>query len=448
MALGPQDHSTIQSLKREYVAETLRDSQKFTATKKWVGSHNRYVVDTIKRIEVELATGSVTRPRQLAQYIAASPVLHCTDGWSYLGKAISCLLRGDPHRARHLAYYAELRAAMSLLATSGVGVFNNRHFVIDAPNSVAKLQDRSGTHGFVWSCLEYWCTQSASGDMFASVIRPHGRTLDDWLMPLGGGHRVAAQAKDWFLQWGMDLALPAEDKDARNESSYRPDGMLGSWCLDAATTLEFTRDVWLALEPSYPSRFGEIDRHILRLALESIFHGQIGIPPAKDRKGFRKFVSGVVRYQSFTQELTEEWMRFLCRRISPTNLSVLKFSKVSPGTKKNSHAAIVARAALLLRVASGSTADLLRDAGFTPPSMAFWWEGIGQSRGLWDGAMDAGDLLDLWADIQLLLDDIDTFQGAHNREDQTFFRLGSELGEALVGLGSCERVAIWSLIPG
>jgi hypothetical protein len=201
-------------------------------------------------------------------------------------------------------------------------------------------------------------------------------------------------------------------------------------------------------EPSHPSRFGVIDSHILRLALESIFEGRNNIAPAKDRKAFGRFVSGVVLNQGFTPEVAKQWSQFLCRRISPANLSVFKLSKMSPGTKKNSCSAILSRATLLLRVASGSTADLLRDAGFTSSSIAFWWDSVGRSRGLWDGAMDAVDLLDLWADIRLILDDLDTFQTTHTRESQTFFRIGSELGDALARLGSCERVAIWSLVPG
>jgi len=68
----------------------------------------------------EVAAGTIQSPTQLSEYIAASCLLHCSDGWSYLGRAISALLRGDPHRARHLAYYAELRAATALLAKVGV----------------------------------------------------------------------------------------------------------------------------------------------------------------------------------------------------------------------------------------------------------------------------------------------------------------------------------------
>jgi hypothetical protein len=447
MPLSSRDYNAIQSLKRDNVKKTLVGLKRFTKASKWVGGRNRYVIDTKKKIATETKTGGLKKPRQMSQYIAASCLLHCTDGWSYLGKAMSSLLRGDPHRARHLAYYAELRAAMALLATTGVGVFDKHHFVVDAPNSVAALKGQSPTHQFVWDCLEYWCTQAWSGDLFASIVRPNGRKLEDWLAPVGGGSVAAPQAKEWFLQWGMDLQLPTKDREARNESSYRPDGMPDTWTLDPPATLRFARDIWRALEPSHPSRFDTVDRHILRLALESIFKGQQGISAPDDPARFRQFASRLVKNQGLSEDTAEQWLQFLCRKIAPDNLSIFEFSKITPGARENSHAAIVARATLLLRVASGSTADLIQDAGFTSDAIAFWWERMGLSRGLWEGAKNADGLLDLWADIESLLHDLDIFQERHAPAAQTFFRVASELGQALVGLGSCERVAVWSLTP-
>jgi hypothetical protein len=446
MPLSALDHGAIQSLNRASVEKTLAGLKLFTTKSQWVGKRNRYVIDTKKKIAAERRAG-LKKPRHLSQYIAASCLLHCTDGWSYLGKAISSLLRGDPHRARHLAYYAELRAAMSLLASNGVGVFDKYHFVIDAPNSVAALRANSPTHQFVWDCPEYWCAQPMSGDLFASIVRPNGRTLHDWLAPLGGGSVVAPQAKDWFLKWGMDLQLPAQDRDVRNESSYRPDGMMDAWSLNPQPTLAFVRDIWLALEPTRPSRFEIIDRHILRLALESIFKGRRGVSAASNPTAFQRFASTVVDNQGLSQDASEQWLQFFCRRLAPDNPSIFELSKLSPGMTENSHSAIVARATLLLRVASGSTADLFQAVGFTSDAMAFWWERVGHSRGLCEGVKGADGLLDLWADIELLLRDLDIFQTTYAPNDQTFFRVGSKLGQALVGLASCERVAVWSLTP-
>jgi hypothetical protein len=127
IGVSSSDRLTIQSINRSDVEETFSGLERFIKQRTWIGRANRYSRDTIRRIKSDIGIGGVRSPRQLSQYVAASTVLHCADGWSYLGKAISCLLRGDPHRCRHLAYYAELRAALSLLASEGVGIFQDRH---------------------------------------------------------------------------------------------------------------------------------------------------------------------------------------------------------------------------------------------------------------------------------------------------------------------------------
>lgn len=68
---------------------------------RWLGVRNRYATDTIVRIQNEAGrrpppTGTpARRPRQLGEYIAASVVLHCIDGWSYLANAVSAILDGE-----------------------------------------------------------------------------------------------------------------------------------------------------------------------------------------------------------------------------------------------------------------------------------------------------------------------------------------------------------------
>src|SRR5262249_45275128 len=109
--------------------------------------------------------------------------------------------------------------------------------------------------------------------------------------------------------------------------------------------------------------------------------------------------------------------------------------------------AMLSRAALLLRVASGSTAALLKDAGLTSATIAFWWKSLGQNRGIWEGEKEESELIDLWADIHALLDEIGEFQSNNSAQDRSFYKLGNELGGVLIGLSSCERVAIWSMTP-
>src|SRR6476661_7745516 len=89
----------------------------------WLASNSRYLSETDaklsqdigRKVSVSHAQGSA-KASQLAEYVAASAILHCSDGWGYLGRAMGAQLQGDIGTSRHLAYYAELRAAMSLLA--------------------------------------------------------------------------------------------------------------------------------------------------------------------------------------------------------------------------------------------------------------------------------------------------------------------------------------------
>lgn len=444
MPLGQSDKKAIGSLLRSDVEKTLAGLKRFTLDSRWLSKNNRYSLNPPDKIASEMDDGSIKNSRHLSHYIAASCLLHCADGWSYLGKAILSLLRGDPHRSRHLAYYAELRATMSLLAGVGIGVFKDRHFVISAPHSASKLRGGGGTHMFAWDCLVCWGQQSSSGDIFTSVVRPNGRSLDDWLVPLGGGSVVAPQAQGWFRQWGMDLEIFSKDRNARNESSYRPDGLPSTWNIDAPDTVQFVKELWATLEPSSAS-FDVIDKHILRLGLESIFRSQFGKTPADDRNGFKEFTLSIVKYQNMIPALEENWVQFITRARDGSDPSIFSFSEQAPEQLGDSVFAIISRATLLLRIASGSISQLFHEAGYDADSVAFWWQGFARNRGLWDDTCEADALTDLWSDVAVCLEDIEHFQTTHDIEKQTFARLGTEYGNALVRLGSCERVAIWSM---
>lgn len=440
--LSPRDKLALRLTTRSDVEITLSGLRRFIKSSKWIGAGNRYSHDTIRKIQADLGNkGRLRSPRQLAQYVAASSILHAADAWSYLGKSISCLMRGDPHRSRHLAYYAELRAALSLLAGEGIGIFQNQHFVFDGRNSVSRLQTTKTTHQVVWNCLEYWAQQRKSGDLFARIITPYGRRLDEWLGPLGGTKIIAPQAREWFRQWGFDLKALANDRNARNVSSYRPDGIPSTWTVHASEVLEFARNIWASFEPSANSVFGIIDAHILRIGLESAFRG---IQPTE---GFKSWALTAASYEGLPPEMERYWLQFLTREIDKDDICIFPHSREPSEGEQTSHFGIIARATLLLRVASGSAAELMRRADLSASAIAFWWESLGQGRGLWEKRIEPEAAIDLWADVAPLLEEIAAFQAKYQRSDQTFYRTERELESALVGLGCCERVAFWSLLP-
>lgn len=440
------DRPVIRRLSRGNVEKTLAKLDPFICRSRWIGKTNRYSINTIKRLGADVKAS--LRTKSLAQYIAASSILHCADGWSYLGRAINCLLQGDPHRVVHLAYYAELRAALSLLGCEGIGVFKNVHFVIDAPNSARALPSRPSTHAAAWSYLKYWSTLRRSADVFSRAIAPGGIALDDWFDAQGGVDKfVRPQARFWFNQWSMDLGLFTDDREARNESSYQPDGIPSPWYVSAGDALVLATDLWLACEPSSNASFDGIDRHILRITVESAFRGTTGNKPSDAPDEFAKFVTKIVDQMAFEAAVAVEWKRFLKRENVPDDPKIFSYASMDTLDRTVGHAAILARATLLLRLATGSALQLTRSAGLSGAKLQFWWGQLGINRGLWDGTKDRDDLLDLWDDIAALFEDIREFQSATPQNDQTFQMIGSKIPQVVSGLGGCERIAIWSLTP-
>lgn len=446
MPLSSANQVLLNGLSRSHVSTTLSASKRFVRDARWLGRNNQYRTEAAEKVESDAVAGAISNPRHLAQYISVSSLLHCSDGWSYLGRAVQALLRGDPHRARHLAYYAELRATMSLLASEGIGVFNARHALIDAPHRAMAFPSRSNTHVFVWECLDNWAQHARSGGLFSSVIRPYGRSLHDWLVPINGQAILGAQANSWFMQWGMDLQQMAKDRSARNHSSYRPEGIPNSWTLGSSETTQTVADIWRALEPAPNSAFDFIDRHILRLALESIYRSRSGSPSARGQ-AFTSMISTVVSYQGLPAHLHKLWMEFLTRQTEPDDAPIFGLSKSAPTASAKSAFYIVARAVLLLRVASGSTSALFRDAGFSSSEIEFWWTELGPARGLWnsDGAPESA--ADLWSDIDAALTSLDAFDSEFNGSNHSFYNLGSVFGDAVSSLGGFERAMVWSLLP-
>lgn len=439
-SLNVADKPAVTGARRPAVELTLAGLKTFLKKSRWLGKTNRYVTKSSKRVSKDYSNNDL-KQRNLAQYIAASATLHANDGWSYLSRAVGSLLAGDAHRSLHLAYYAELRAAMALLAGAGVGIFNTRHVVLTGENSVAKLQTRRGTHEIAWLALEEWSRSPNSGALLSQLITVEGLSLAEWFSPLGGSAKLAPQARSWFLQWGMDLRFAMKDRESRNQSSYRPDGLPETLTLDAAATVEFVRELWGVLEPRESSSFEQIDRQILRLALESQFRSVEGKGPSSSDPRFRSLIQSTVAAQGFSPKTASLMEEFLLREVAGEDSVVFRFSAERPGSTSDPFA-MLSRAALLLRAATGSSRDLLSRAGLDSTTLQFWWAELGLLRGIWDPGNEPVDVTDLWADIRDFV--IDT-NGAP--PPQSFGELSRHLANTLHLTSSFERVAIWGLCP-
>src|SRR5689334_20827915 len=104
MPLSSIQLATLTPASRPQTESIFRELQTHFSKQNWVGIHNRYGQDTVNRLKADLgANPPVINHIQLAKYIAASSVLHCLDGWGFLGRALMAGSYGDSDIALHLA---------------------------------------------------------------------------------------------------------------------------------------------------------------------------------------------------------------------------------------------------------------------------------------------------------------------------------------------------------
>lgn len=416
---------------------------------RWLAARNRYAVDCVERIRQDTSPAGHLRRGQLASYIAASSVIHCMDGWGYVARAVEADLSGDIDAARHLGYYAELRAAMSILASAGLGVFKNKHFVV---KTIRNCEVVAGpTHEFIWEALKIWANQRPATDLILRVICPGGKPLSEWLThfpPATGVAFRGALAQKWLLRCGLDIERLAQDRDARNESSYRPSSIVNRRHPTLAQGLDFIEHFWRAHEPSGLNPFKEIDRHLLRRSLAAAFKAThaSGLRPQRMPAQYARLLEPVFHAMlptggDFTDD---EWKDFLNYREQPNDNHLVLYAESSdPVSSPLHHMQVVARATLLLRVATGAARENLNGLRDVDRNhLKFWWRPIGESRGLWEAGAIPAHFSDLWLDIDASLDRLQSWRSTGGNSRKALF---SGAADVIRSLSSCERVALWSL---
>ena len=255
------------------------------------------------RLRSDLSSGEV-HGEELSEYIGISAPVHLMDGWSLLGRAIHCLLRGDPYSAVHLAYYAELRAALAILASEGIGVFSELHCVIDSTGHCKFVKPMNedggvlGTHLWTWLVFKWWAREPRAVELLNKVIRPGGASLGTWIGAMPKARFALGEiGAGWLELWGIDIGRYFADQEARNDASYWPN-TINSWePRTTATSHQAVSDIWLPLEPTPEARFAELDKHLLRIVLFQGYFGATGQMPTSEagRTGFRSEVEILLR---------------------------------------------------------------------------------------------------------------------------------------------------------
>ena len=410
------------------VEDTLsRMRYRFRRWDRWLTAKHPYA-------NVVSALDSSTFPidgRKLAEYIAASIPLHVADGWTFLARAFDSIRAGDRGTAVHLAYYAELRAAMSLLASEGVGVFSRRHVSIDQA-FVPTAWSTANTHQATWDLLRAWADQSARVATLLTSIKVESRTIDEWFQEMGITQSVQhLVAREWLQSWSIDLTyFPENDHAFRNEVSYRPSRISphSTVALNASTDIiDPVLRTWDALEPSSDSGGASIDRALLFRALvlaknESSF-------PSDSWNAFVERLHGIASASLETQLKDPKVNEYY----------VLKWADNSSTPPPMQ--AVLSRATLLLRIANGICAQRLARARVTKQDLHFWWNNYGQDSGLWAPHADPDSFADLWQDVDDARGELESSLASAGT-GHSMSELGQLLGRG-VALTQFSRTPLW-----
>ena len=415
---------------------------------KFLHAGNSYQVGVGASVK-NLMTGPVVSLPEpdLAESIAVSAILHLYDGWSYLAEALKATFRTDDSIARHLAYYAELRASLSVLASHGVGVFSSQHVVVGAGEQIHKFC-KGGTHLIAWEALEEWSKTGESGSLIGSEILAFGKPLNDWIMAFQGTSTPSLIGVEWVEKWGIDLSSFSADRQTRNEVSYGVDFNHLKVCHTPKTIEPWLREIWLSSEPG-GSSFALLDKYLVRSTLESIYETKFR-DPSHTASEVEEALTEMMMDACMAIGLdSNEIVDFFTRDSCKEDLNVMKLAKSRSAVQDPlQYQEVLSRAFLLLRLSSASVKSLLRKANLNADDLSFWWTKICESSGLWGGEEPLStidEVKDLWADTSVSLDEFNECLGAGANAGESWHFFNSNIPKDLENLSRVEKVALWGI---
>lgn len=341
---------------------------------------------------------------QLLEYLSVSVLVHAYDGWSYLAQAMQSMIRGDLGAVRHLSYYAELRAAISILASQGIGIYGNRNVVLDSSGVFHKFSKKS-THTIAWLSLEEWSKSSASGALFGNEIVAFSRPLHEWLNEFERTTSPNYTGASFINTWGLDLAKYSGDRSSRNEVSYQVNLGCSDPVISPREFYDFVKDVWESSDPSMLA-FSSLDKYLLKSILKASY---------RDKRP----VFGEMSYHEAVEELCENLdagsyaKTFLQQSDrSELDLSILRYAKSDKATFDDyQYLDMFSRAFLLLRISSACITKMLKESGVSVSDFEFWWTSIASSSGLVEEGEFSGDpsidIENLWLEVEDAIAELD-----------------------------------------
>lgn len=453
--MGLSNH--IRRASREAVVDGVRHIKRYHInSNKILSNSNPLVLNSIQSVKKHTdATKSYNISQsKINSFLAASSLSHLLDGWLYLSNAFNAVLNGDEATATHLSYYAELRSAMSILATEGIGVFRDKHVGVYSsttngaiPENYFKgavpnrkyVQPRYTTHTFVWDAMEKWANSAYKPNSeILKIFKVHGRDfheLTEFFHPsVAVSNLLTVQTvKDWLKEWCFDIKKYRNDRDSRNESSYRPQRINNfNQTIDFNNIISELDKYWSIISPSGVDKFSLLDKYLLRKLYDTLF-SKITTTSTK-----HELITGAFTQLGITDN---PLFNFLDYQVPFQNDHII-FSQAS--LRKTTTLSILARATLLLRISVGLVSQLYKDGGIQKDELNFVWNQYGLDGGFWSPGNIYTDFNNLWIDVQSSLDDlkldIQTLGANAN-----IYEIKSRNPQEIIHFGQINRAGLWGL---
>lgn len=421
----------VKNSANSFIVQSLIDISKSGFPEWHAIKTNHFVEDTLSKIRSFSPGNDPTKDQDLRNYIAASTLTHAFDSWNFISRGVTSILQGDINTAIHLLYYSEVRSVMSILASSGIGIFGNKHYFLDSAGQFISFGE--STHTVVDRCIkEFEAGSNSKLRSFLACVNFDGISLEEFIDHSGVESSGALTAKYFtgrLATWSIDLKLE-QDQQERNITSYRP-----NFCRDrvAKTLVASLTEIWRELEPNGSLSFEKIDRYIGLSTMNSLIGG--------GRKKKLKIIQKTLEYfvdPGYCDKIMKELDK---RKINkPLIFKLAEKDKNNRSINFSNPLPMLCRAILLARIATGLVEKNVRHPKFNRIGLEVWWKDTAIKLGIIGGKSKQSSI-DLWADVQDSLDNLELDKLKSFRIKQ----LNNAKPNELLVLSQFQRIAFWSL---
>lgn len=437
-------HEFVKNASREAVVNGCRSIKNdYLKEELLLVEFNRLASNSIRAVRNHIRNDRVYSipKKHLETYLAASSLVHSINGWGYLARSISSLVSGNKHTSIHLGYYAELRATMSFLASQGVGIFQNQHLAVYSDGSIQKNPGtgRDSTHQFTWSALEKWTNPSAYSDTnLLEIFTVKGKSFKDWSEGFHPNAKSSLSNKiirDWLVSWNFDVKRYKDDREARNEVTYRPQKLLNyEYDIRLDEVIPKLSEFWFAISPLLSDRFSNLDRYLLRKFFTTL-HSQI-----QELLGRRINYNRCIENSMDVLGIADSTLLKFLTYTSPFDQEHSIFDESEKDSLEN--ISVIARALLMLRVSIGTASQNFKEAEVSYDELGFYFESLGVDNGFWSPNHAPSDFDDLWIDIESYIDDLNDWVVGN---DSNLFNISQNKAQELIYLSQFHRAGLWGI---